>query len=278
MTTIHELTQQLSTFEARREALTAELNEAKLALAAARNAVVEGTRDATRRVTEQQATSTALEEALRTLDRRIDDTRTALQAAQAEAARQTWVQRLIDVARQATAADEDYQAALEEANALLTPFVDRMLRAHDTRVAARNAFLQETRSLDLSSGAERALIAEIEQQHGVSLDAVLTPWVGSHATRADRDCSHPPITPYGGNIEGIISGILRQREHERYTAEKQARIAAQDQRRRESEAATRRRLAALEEAARQEAEQRAQQEAEEREQAQAYWDSIYRTW
>jgi len=278
MTTIHALEQQLTTFETRREALTAELNEATLARAAARAAVVEGTRDATRRVTEQQATATALEEALATLDRRIGDTRTALTAARQAAEREAWVQRLADLAQQATTADDAYQAALAEANEVLIPCIDRMLRAYEQQAAARTAFLQAARFSQHSVGEQRALIDEIECEYGVSLDALLVPLVGTSSTQHDRRGARAEVKPYGRHIAGILVTILQQREQERERVEKLERARVRDQREWDRAAANQARLAALEEAARQEAEQRAQQEAEERAQAQAYWDSIYRAW
>jgi chromosome segregation ATPase len=204
---------EIETMEERRQALSEELAQAETELNARREDLLAGRPKATNSVTVLQSRTLALAEAIKALDRRLQDKKAALTAAREQETRAAQVARLVELARSADAALRDLEAAREEANERLKAPLERALAALAQATEARREFINLAAQLapgitiaqdDFTRRREEphlgeavgALMRELESA-GAALSAVKAPLVGTRRTAIDSEYDVPPLLPYG---------------------------------------------------------------------------------
>jgi hypothetical protein len=178
------LSQEIELLESRREELLVDSEASADELAAARESLVQGKKNAIPSVTGAQSKATAIDEALRDIDRRIADLRRELVEVQAVEARAAAISELATIAQGADETLANYIATRRECSAALRELGARLLSARYEHEARRDRFIALAQESGLAPLIEYggyvredkqtpALIEELEKA-GISLTAVRT--------------------------------------------------------------------------------------------------------
>lgn len=144
---IGELTGEIETLERRQAELTSEIEEARAELEAAQEDVIEGKPGAGDRATGAQARLTAHVGALSALERRLEDKRSQLQAAE-EAAHKADVRRQMeDEERRLAEADKAFQAAYSALREAFETQIKRIIESSETMDQARRQYRRLAQSI-----------------------------------------------------------------------------------------------------------------------------------
>ncbi len=225
----HEIVTELAALQVRHAELSDRLSQAHAEKVAALDAIVVGDAKAPARAAAADQKIVALTSAVAEVNREIGSRQSAIAAIRRQEAAAAALEQIADLARKAQATRDELHQAHVDGCAVLADLVDAVnaLLADLTRQRRAALDVLENSGLvpdlcahlgnrawspDLSSrttalhGGIRALNTRLQQEHGTSLDAILTRYDGASGgklSEADRHHQFPDAGTLGKRIEAV---------------------------------------------------------------------------